>query len=103
VTHVVEEMSTDNFITTTRAALALENNPNLDLHILATKETICRSVPSLTLEQLGGLPLRKLQLIAAFVRGEDGPEVVDTEISLRPDVPATAEPGSDEGKATAGK
>jgi hypothetical protein len=71
VEHVVQEMTVDNFIETTRAAERIANETSLAVQVEATTEMILRSIPTATRAGLGGLSLETLQAIVAFVRGDD--------------------------------
>jgi hypothetical protein len=68
----IEEMTVSNFVETTRAAERIAAaGVSIAEQIDATIEMIVRSIPTLQKEVLQGLTLEKLQVITAFVRGDD--------------------------------
>lgn len=72
VEHVVEDMSVENFIKTTKVAEQLaESNAPLSEQVAAASDLIHRAVPTLSVERLSKLPVRHLQTIVAFVRGDE--------------------------------
>lgn len=70
VTHVVKEMTVENYIETMREAARLEN-ASVPEQIEATIDMIVRSIPSLTVADLKGYDLKILGRIVAFVRGDE--------------------------------
>jgi len=74
----VEPMTVENFITTTKAVEAMQDNVKISEQIEATIDMILRSVPSIDRAALAGLGLEQLKAIVAFVRGDDDVEGVET-------------------------
>lgn len=70
VKYAIEEMTVSNFIETTKAAERLANASILD-QVEATIDLVLRSVPTVSREVLGVMPLETLQTVVAFVRGDD--------------------------------
>ena len=70
MSYPILEMTVTNFIETTKKAQEISEAP-MEVQIEATIELVLRSVPSITAEQLRGIPLEQLKAIVAFVRGED--------------------------------
>lgn len=66
----IEEMTVSNFIETTKAADRIAD-ASIAEQIQATIEMVLRSVPSMTIGDLSSIPLETLQMIVAFVRGDD--------------------------------
>lgn len=81
VEHAVVEMNVDNFLATTKAAEELQNtNAPLTAQVESAVSLIMRSIPTVSRETLNKIPLRHLQTIVAFVRGDDveaAPEATD--------------------------
>jgi len=79
VAYPVVEMTVDNFLATTKTAIALTKDAEatMDMAVEATIDAILRSVPSLPRAELGGLSLAQLNVIAAFVRGDEIDEAED--------------------------
>ena len=77
-THLINDMTVRNFAITTERAKAIAAE---DLHVQLeeTVQLIARSVPTVDVEMLRDMSLQNLNVIAAFVRGEDveGAEVVE--------------------------
>jgi hypothetical protein len=70
VSYPVEEMTVENFIATTKAAEDIKDD-SLAVQIEATVDMICRSVPTIDSAILKKLSLDQLNMIVAFVRGDD--------------------------------
>ena len=70
VEYVVEEMSVQNFIDTTKSAEQIIGRP-LSEQVDESVKLIQRSIPTLPESELRRMPLRHLNAIIAFVRGED--------------------------------
>lgn len=72
VEHQVLEMSVENFIETTKAAELLQStDATLTAQVESAVSLIMRSVPTVSRETLVKIPLRHLQTIVGFVRGDD--------------------------------
>jgi len=72
VDHEVLEMSVENFIATTKQATKLQNeNAALTDQVESAVDLIIRSVPTAPRDLLLKTPLRHLQTIVGFVRGDD--------------------------------
>lgn len=71
VQYPIPPMTIDNFIETTLAAERLEGSVSLADQIKSTIDMICRAVPTLPREALGGYPLEILTDIASFIGGAD--------------------------------
>lgn len=69
-TYKVEEMSVQNFIETTKSAETILGRP-LSEQVEESVKMIKRSIPEVPEEELRAVPLRNLQAIIAFIRGED--------------------------------
>lgn len=70
--HAVIEMSVENFLETTKAAEELQDSDaSLSAQVEKAVELILRSVPTAPRALLVKTPLRHLQTIVAFVRGDD--------------------------------
>lgn len=73
--YVVEEMTVENFIETTKAAEKLGDNATFIEQMEAAIEMILRSVPTIERDVLKKLSLEQLTTIVKFVRGDlDGTE-----------------------------
>ena len=73
--HPVHAMSVENFIMTSEAIDRVKD-ADLTEQVKETIKTICRSVPSIDPAELGPLPIEKLQVVLAFVRGDEPEEIV---------------------------
>ena len=73
-THKVIPMSVENFIVTTNQAEKLARASIQD-QISGTVEMVSRSIPTVDQAKLRKMSLKQLQIIAAFIRGEDLDEV----------------------------
>lgn len=69
--YVVEPMTVENFIATTKAAEAMQDKASIAEQVEATIDMIVRSVPTIDRAVLNSLDLEQLQAIVAFVRGDD--------------------------------
>ncbi len=67
----IHGMTVDNFIQTSLDAERIAKAESVVEQIQATIDMICRSVPSLPREVIGGYSLEVLSSITIFVRGED--------------------------------
>lgn len=85
--YVVEEMTVENFIATSKAAEKLGSNSPLSEQIEAAVEMILRSVPSLAREAISKLSLDHLTTIVKFVRGDLDTETA-TEVANAAEVDA---------------
>ena len=70
VAHVINDMTVENFIETTKAAEKIES-AGMAEQIAATVEMVLRSVPTLKDSELKGMSLDNLRTIVSFVRGDD--------------------------------
>jgi len=90
VEHPVVEMNVDNFIATTKAAEELQStNAPLTAQVESAVSLIIRSVPTVSRDTLNKVPLRHLQTIVAFVRGDEVEAVPD---ASEPVVPGAKRP-----------
>jgi hypothetical protein len=71
VKYKVPDMTVENFIETTKMAMALEKTGNVAEKMEATVDLICRSVPLVPRQALLGYSIAILSSIANFIRGED--------------------------------
>lgn len=69
--YVVEPMTVENFIITTKAAESMQDRASVSEQVEATIDMIARSVPTIDRAVLNGLSLEQLQAIVAFVRGDE--------------------------------
>lgn len=68
--HPIAEMTVSNFIETSRVAERIADAP-LCVQVEATVDMVVRSVPTVSREALMKQSLSNLNMIAAFVRGDD--------------------------------
>jgi hypothetical protein len=81
VAHVINDMTVENFIETTKAAEKIAD-AGMAEQISATIEMVLRSVPTLTNADLQGMSLENLRTIVSFVRGDDDvPGVESSEVA----------------------
>ena len=70
--HNVPDMTVENYVETTLAAEKLDTEATSGVsHIEATIAMICRSIPTLAVENVKKLSLEQMQALVRFVRGED--------------------------------
>lgn len=67
----IEEMTVQNFLVTSAEAERLKDETSIPVQVEATVEMIKRSIPAIPVELLKKLPLEQLQLVSAFIRGDD--------------------------------
>jgi hypothetical protein len=73
----IEEMTVDNFLVTSAEAEALKDEKSIPKQVAATVQMLRRSLPSCPEEVLRKIPLAQLQVLTAFVRGDDEHEAVE--------------------------
>jgi hypothetical protein len=70
ITHVIKEMSVEDFLVTMEAADKLEVDSSPKAQIDAIVAMVARAIPSLTDVEARALPFDQLNAIASFIRGE---------------------------------
>ena len=91
-TYVISEMTVQDYIESTKAAMKLTGSTDTELQMQETARLIARQVPGIDQAFLLALPLDKLYAIAEFVRGVDPEEIIRrAEAALTKDAEA-AEP-----------
>lgn len=85
----IDDMTVENFSVTTLRAKEIEN-ADLPTQLEETVQLIARSVPSIDVALLRSLSLVNLNIISAFVRGEDidGVETVESSAGTEEGTPA---------------
>lgn len=82
VQYVVNEMNVENFIATTKDAEMLQDsNAPLTAQVESAVALVQRSVPDCPREILMRVPLRHLQVIVGFVRGDEVEAMPEAETS----------------------
>lgn len=76
--YLIEEMTVDNFLITNDEAEKLKDEKSIPKQVDATVRMLHRSIPSCPEEVLRKLPLAQLQVVTAFVRGDDEQEGVES-------------------------
>jgi hypothetical protein len=76
--YLIEEMTVDNFLVTNDEADKLKDENSIPKQVDATVKMLNRSIPSCPEDVLRKLPLSQLQVVVAFVRGDDEHEVVES-------------------------
>ena len=93
VEHVLEQLTVEGWIKSTKAAQALEAAGDLTMEeeINSVIDMIIRAFPTMTKDGLFGLPLTALNRIVDFARQHNGQKVADAEAedeAANPPVPA---------------
>lgn len=87
--HELKPASLQNFIDTMKEIEMLGTEPSLMKEIEVTIRIIERAFPTMSKEEVGGLPFDMLQQIADFARSQ-GEEVVSTEENASGNVPTAS-------------
>lgn len=77
VSYDVQEMSVEDFIETNLAAERLEADNNPKAQMAEMVASVKRAVPTVPVDELNRLPLEKLGVLVAFIRGIFDPEKGD--------------------------
>jgi hypothetical protein len=79
VAYDVQEMSVEDFIETNLAAERLEADNNPKTQMAEMVASVRRAVPTVPEAELNKLPLEKLGILVAFIRGIFDPDKTDVE------------------------